>query len=297
MGQQSLATAMLQAGRSQTEVATELEVSQRVISRLQQRYRETGRATERRRSGRSLATSCADDRYIVKTALRNRMMNAIQLQARLRCLDDLVSPEQRKSMKSLKEETSQLDVGNDACQRRYCIQYHNKGVFSSDTMYVSITNVTRADSGQYQCVVKRSLMWDGICGFRIKVTNRKDAPLNPTFTLKPELPHNITVNLTSALSPTVGTDQITSVISVTTQLNPRFLLFLILIPVALIIICVLVVYRKRKSQNDQKDARDSEVVEYENCPGPASEPADCIYQNLCANTRDHTDVNNFLRPH
>ncbi|KAK7881405.1 hypothetical protein WMY93_029814 [Mugilogobius chulae] len=84
MGQQSLTIAMLLTGHSQTEVATELGVSQSVISRLQQRYRETGRATERRRSGRSLATSCADDRYIVKTALRNRMMNAIQLQARLR---------------------------------------------------------------------------------------------------------------------------------------------------------------------------------------------------------------------
>ncbi|KAK7938287.1 hypothetical protein WMY93_001613 [Mugilogobius chulae] len=84
MGQQSLAIAMLQTGRSQTEVATKLGVSQSVISRLQQRYRETGRATERRRSGHSLATSCADVRYIVKTALRNRMMNAIQLQARLR---------------------------------------------------------------------------------------------------------------------------------------------------------------------------------------------------------------------
>ena len=84
MDQQSLAIAMLQTGRSQMEVATELGVSQSVISRLQQRYRETGRVTERRRSGRPLATSRADDRYIVNTALRNRMMNATQLQARLR---------------------------------------------------------------------------------------------------------------------------------------------------------------------------------------------------------------------
>uniref|UniRef100_A0A3B1IPN0 Tc1-like transposase DDE domain-containing protein n=1 Tax=Astyanax mexicanus TaxID=7994 RepID=A0A3B1IPN0_ASTMX len=82
--QQYLAIAMLQTGRSQTEVATELRVSQSVISRLQQRYRETGRVTERRRSGRPLATSQADDRYIVNNALRNRMMNATQLQARLR---------------------------------------------------------------------------------------------------------------------------------------------------------------------------------------------------------------------
>uniref|UniRef100_A0A3B1IY54 Transposase Tc1-like domain-containing protein n=1 Tax=Astyanax mexicanus TaxID=7994 RepID=A0A3B1IY54_ASTMX len=82
--QQYLAIAMLQTGHSQTEVATELRVSQSVISRLQQRYRETGRVTERRRSGRPLATSQADDRYIVNNALRNRMMDATQLQAHLR---------------------------------------------------------------------------------------------------------------------------------------------------------------------------------------------------------------------
>uniref|UniRef100_A0A667WJH9 Transposase Tc1-like domain-containing protein n=1 Tax=Myripristis murdjan TaxID=586833 RepID=A0A667WJH9_9TELE len=56
--------------------------SQSVISRLQQRYKETGRVTERHRSGRPLATSHTDDRFIVNSALRNRMMNATQLQAR-----------------------------------------------------------------------------------------------------------------------------------------------------------------------------------------------------------------------
>uniref|UniRef100_A0A3B1K3U9 Transposase Tc1-like domain-containing protein n=1 Tax=Astyanax mexicanus TaxID=7994 RepID=A0A3B1K3U9_ASTMX len=75
---------MLQTGRSQTEVATELRVSQSVISRLQQRHRETGRVTERRRSGRPLATSQADDRYIVNNALRNRMMNALKCHVRNR---------------------------------------------------------------------------------------------------------------------------------------------------------------------------------------------------------------------
>uniref|UniRef100_A0A667ZG46 Transposase Tc1-like domain-containing protein n=1 Tax=Myripristis murdjan TaxID=586833 RepID=A0A667ZG46_9TELE len=74
----------LQTGCSQTEVATELRVSQSVISRLQKRYRETGRLTERHRSGRPLATSHTDDRFIVNNALRNRMMNATQIQACLR---------------------------------------------------------------------------------------------------------------------------------------------------------------------------------------------------------------------
>ncbi len=74
----------LQTGCSQREVATEIRVSQSVISRLQQRHRETGRVTERHRSGHPLDTSHADDRFIVNSALRNRMMKATQLQARLR---------------------------------------------------------------------------------------------------------------------------------------------------------------------------------------------------------------------
>uniref|UniRef100_A0A673ARX4 Transposase Tc1-like domain-containing protein n=1 Tax=Sphaeramia orbicularis TaxID=375764 RepID=A0A673ARX4_9TELE len=74
---------MLQTGCSQMEVATELRVSQRVISRLQQRYRETGRVTERHRSGRPLATSNTNDCFIVYSALWNRMMNATQPQAHL----------------------------------------------------------------------------------------------------------------------------------------------------------------------------------------------------------------------
>uniref|UniRef100_A0A3B3QJ77 Transposase Tc1-like domain-containing protein n=1 Tax=Paramormyrops kingsleyae TaxID=1676925 RepID=A0A3B3QJ77_9TELE len=59
-------------------------VSQSVIRRLQQRYRETGRVTERHRSGCPLATFHTDERFIVNGALRNRMMNATQLQAHLR---------------------------------------------------------------------------------------------------------------------------------------------------------------------------------------------------------------------
>uniref|UniRef100_A0A673HIB9 Transposase Tc1-like domain-containing protein n=1 Tax=Sinocyclocheilus rhinocerous TaxID=307959 RepID=A0A673HIB9_9TELE len=61
-----------------------LRVSQSVISRLQQRHRETGRVTESHRSGRPLATSHAGDRFIVNSALRNRVLNATQLQAHLR---------------------------------------------------------------------------------------------------------------------------------------------------------------------------------------------------------------------
>uniref|UniRef100_A0A3Q3G5H9 Transposase Tc1-like domain-containing protein n=1 Tax=Kryptolebias marmoratus TaxID=37003 RepID=A0A3Q3G5H9_KRYMA len=56
----------------------------RIISWLQQTYRETGRVRERHRSGCPLAKSHTDDCFVVNSALWNRMMNATQLQAHLR---------------------------------------------------------------------------------------------------------------------------------------------------------------------------------------------------------------------
>lgn len=70
----------LQTGCSHMEVATELRVSQSIIVRLQQRYRETGRVTERYTSGRPLATSHADHCFIVNSAL----WNGTQLQEHFR---------------------------------------------------------------------------------------------------------------------------------------------------------------------------------------------------------------------
>ncbi|MEQ2210983.1 hypothetical protein XENOCAPTIV_023553 [Xenoophorus captivus] len=61
--QQNHTTARLQIGCSQTEIATELRVSQSVISRLRQRYSEPGRVTEMHRSRHPFATSITDDRF------------------------------------------------------------------------------------------------------------------------------------------------------------------------------------------------------------------------------------------
>lgn len=82
--QKDLAIARLQAGRSQSQVAHELGVSQSVIGRLHKRHQETGTVSERPRSGRPMSTSGADDRFIVDHALKNGSINATQLQARLR---------------------------------------------------------------------------------------------------------------------------------------------------------------------------------------------------------------------
>ena len=61
LDQQAVVMAMLQIEHFPTEVANELGVSQSVISRLQQRYPDPERVTDRHRGGRHLATFCADD--------------------------------------------------------------------------------------------------------------------------------------------------------------------------------------------------------------------------------------------
>uniref|UniRef100_A0A3Q3WPP8 Uncharacterized protein n=1 Tax=Mola mola TaxID=94237 RepID=A0A3Q3WPP8_MOLML len=74
---QHLAIAKLKTGCSQREVSTMLRVSSADCNR------ETGSVTGRHRSGDSLATSHADDRFILNSILLNWMMNTTQLQARL----------------------------------------------------------------------------------------------------------------------------------------------------------------------------------------------------------------------
>ncbi|XP_055022414.1 uncharacterized protein LOC129412444 [Boleophthalmus pectinirostris] len=166
---------------------------------------------------------------------------------------------------------------NERCEGRYCIKYEYKGLWNRYIMYVNITNVTKADTGRYQCVLERIYIIDGNHEFRIKVT--KNAALNPTYTLQPEP--------TVTVKPTTDMD-------LTVQTVSRFLLLLTLIPVVLITLCALVFYRKRKVQNEN-EAND-EVVMNENCPAPPSEPADSTYQSLSADTRDHTHIYSSLHP-
>ncbi|XP_055022093.1 uncharacterized protein LOC129412382 isoform X2 [Boleophthalmus pectinirostris] len=159
--------------------------------------------------------------------------------------------------------------GYEQCEGRYCIQYKYNG-FLRD-MYVSITNVTSADSGHYQCVLRRNFSLHGSHTFRIDVTKKSQVTVKPTTDM------DLTVQTgdqTSLMSVTT-TQQSTTSSDHDLQTNTSeswFLLLLTLIPVVLITLCALVFYRKRKVQND-KGAKD-EVVMYENCPAPPSEPED-----------------------
>ncbi|GFU52162.1 transposable element Tcb2 transposase [Trichonephila clavipes] len=74
----------LEEGQTQAEVAQAIGVSQSVISRIWNRFLETGSAGRRPGQGRRRATTPNENRYLVLTARRHRNMNATLLQQHLR---------------------------------------------------------------------------------------------------------------------------------------------------------------------------------------------------------------------
>ncbi|GFT21137.1 transposable element Tcb2 transposase [Trichonephila clavipes] len=74
----------LEGGQTQAEVAQAIGVSQSVISRIWNRFMETGSAGRRPGQGRRRETTPNEDRYLVLTARRHRNKNAILLQQHLR---------------------------------------------------------------------------------------------------------------------------------------------------------------------------------------------------------------------
>ncbi|GFV51753.1 transposable element Tcb1 transposase [Trichonephila clavipes] len=78
------AVGRLEGGQIQAEVAQAIGVSQRVISRIWNRFLETGSAGRRPGKDRRRATTPNEDRYLVLTAWRHRNKNAIHLHQHLR---------------------------------------------------------------------------------------------------------------------------------------------------------------------------------------------------------------------
>ena len=71
----NVAIGRLQAGESQNEVVRTLNVNQSTISRLWNRFQQTGSTNDRQRSGRRRITT-GKDRYIRVFHLRNRTVAA-----------------------------------------------------------------------------------------------------------------------------------------------------------------------------------------------------------------------------
>lgn len=78
------AVGQLDLGGRQVDVAARFGVSQSVVSRLYERYRQTGEVSERRGRGCQCATSAADDRYLLLQTLRSRTLSAPKLRQNLR---------------------------------------------------------------------------------------------------------------------------------------------------------------------------------------------------------------------
>ncbi|GFV46670.1 transposable element Tcb2 transposase [Trichonephila clavipes] len=74
----------LERGQTQAKVVQAIGVSQSVISRIWNRFLETGSAGRRPGQGRRRATTSNEDRYLVSTARRHRNKNATLLQQHLR---------------------------------------------------------------------------------------------------------------------------------------------------------------------------------------------------------------------
>ncbi|GFX60092.1 transposable element Tcb2 transposase [Trichonephila clavipes] len=74
----------LEGGQTEAEIAQAIGVSQSVISRIWNRFLETGSAGRRPGQGRRRATTPNEDSYLVLTARRHRNENAILLQQHLR---------------------------------------------------------------------------------------------------------------------------------------------------------------------------------------------------------------------
>ncbi|KAJ8936351.1 hypothetical protein NQ318_013165, partial [Aromia moschata] len=71
-------------GLSQRAVGLQLDMTRAAVRRVYQRYEETGSFHRRPGIGRKRSTTARDDRFIVSTTLRNRHLNAVQVQQQLR---------------------------------------------------------------------------------------------------------------------------------------------------------------------------------------------------------------------
>ena len=73
------AVGMVQSGVVQRTVAAHFNVSQNVISRLWNRFHQTGVVAEGPRSGRPRSTTACQDRYLANMSKRQRFQSAVKL--------------------------------------------------------------------------------------------------------------------------------------------------------------------------------------------------------------------------
>ncbi|KAE8292738.1 hypothetical protein D5F01_LYC07830 [Larimichthys crocea] len=115
-----------------------------------------------------------------------------------------------------KENISLIETQKNKDQRdRYSIQYKPATVTTLTTLYVSITNLTKSDSGKYRCVLKRDYLPDSDKEFELRV---EDAPNIPTPGPFPtSVPSASTPTTTQSLTSSSGSSTPSSVSPKTTH--------------------------------------------------------------------------------
>ncbi|XP_041654336.1 uncharacterized protein LOC121516952 isoform X2 [Cheilinus undulatus] len=146
------------------------------------------------------------------------------------------------------EETLVQTDGLRASRGRYSIEYKE----SVTTIYVSITNLTKSDSGKYKCYLERGLAPDSSDTFELRVIDTT-ATSKPTVTLQPSSASTTTTS-TQRSSSTSGSTTTPSLSSKTTKKSLQqtsgsghllYLGLVLLILVIILSVVLLILYRKR----------------------------------------------------
>ncbi|XP_038577607.1 CMRF35-like molecule 1 [Micropterus salmoides] len=201
-----------------------------------------------------------------------------------------------------KEEDIIIETDENRAQSgRYSIEYIEGSVFG---LYVTITQVTKSDSGQYRCGYGRALSQDSYRTLQIIVI---DAPTTskPDWTLGPTSVPTASTQATTQSSSSGSFTSSPAFPETTNQLTalsyvPRpgyFLPLVVCLPLVLVLLAVslLVIYKWKTRRNTGLNTRGNagsvqmevESVIYENCP-PVSTCEDSIYQNFDRGTHFKT---------
>ncbi|XP_071394360.1 CMRF35-like molecule 8 [Centroberyx affinis] len=204
-----------------------------------------------------------------------------------------------------KNENILIETDKDKDQNgRYSIEDKRTGLF-----YVTITQLTKSDSGSYRCGVDR-LLTRTYKEFNITVT---DAPTGSiqALTVYPDTTTVITdttdtTDTSASITGSSGSSTPSSPLSTklpAAQVSGGFLVFVVCVTVVVVLLAVslLLLYKwKTKRESDgsntrgNSDSRNLESVTYENCaPASRSEP-DSTYQSLSLATMDQDQTYSTL---
>ncbi|XP_018519953.1 CMRF35-like molecule 5 isoform X20 [Lates calcarifer] len=201
-------------------------------------------------------------------------------------------------------------VKDRAQSGRYSIEYKEGTLLVSSTLlYVTITQLTKSDSGRYWCGLERTGFLDGYDEIDLRVTDAPttsipDCTLPPFSTSLPSASTPTLIQTTQSLTSSSSSSPETSKQPETSSAGSGFFLVLVtcvpvVVVVVLLVVVLLLLYKKRIKDSHGSDMRgnsehtEMEFVVYENCT-PASTHQDPIYQGINPASRDHDQTYSTL---